>query len=232
MEIGAIMSSLAAHMVLPVGDAKPSWDSAASTISISDFGHNLSEPVTSRAMRNSRVFWSGLFVIQGPKTKLYINCLKMFCVSAYERSFMWHEEFWHSTASALFVLQQKDSKYRDCLYLSLAQWRGAIDRRRSRWGLTELLGRKLSEGDWRGLWRHSNASNDGEINESIQCTTSDIIQGNHSNFHISVNYLFFLVVDPEIKPNPGGFSEFPIFRSINYCVMGIGPKAIPPYLIL
>ncbi len=43
MEIGAIMSSLAAHMVLPVGDAKPSWDSAASTISISDFGHNLSE---------------------------------------------------------------------------------------------------------------------------------------------------------------------------------------------
>lgn len=42
MEIGAIMSSLTAHMVLPVGDAKPSWDSAARTISISDFGHNLS----------------------------------------------------------------------------------------------------------------------------------------------------------------------------------------------
>lgn len=62
------------------------------------------EPVTSRAMRNSRFFWSGLFDIQGPKSKLYTNCLKMFCVSAYKRSSMWHEEFGHSTASALFVL--------------------------------------------------------------------------------------------------------------------------------
>lgn len=156
------------------------------------------EPVTSRAMRNSRVFWSGLFDIQGPKTKLYTNCLKMFCVSAYERSSMWHEEFGHSTASALFVLLQKGTKY-TCLYLSLAQWRGAIDRRRSRWGSTELLGRKLIEGDWGGLWRHSNASNDGEINESIQCTTSDRIQGNLSNIHISANYLFFSGCGPRNK---------------------------------
>lgn len=47
--------------------------------------------------------------------------------------------------------KKKGSKYRACLYLSLVQWRGAIDRRGSRWGLTELLGRKLIEGDWGGL---------------------------------------------------------------------------------
>lgn len=42
MEIGVIISSLTAHMVLPAGDAKPSWDLAARTIFISDFGHSLS----------------------------------------------------------------------------------------------------------------------------------------------------------------------------------------------
>lgn len=41
-EIGTIVSALTAHMVLPAGDAKPSWESAARTISISDFRCNLS----------------------------------------------------------------------------------------------------------------------------------------------------------------------------------------------
>ncbi len=152
MEIGAIMSSLAAHMVLPVGDAKPSWDSAARTISISDFGHNLFGTCLPPGQWETAGFFEVgclLFKVQRPN-----------CISIVSKCFVfllmnaplcdWRVLTFH--CSALFVLQQKDSEYRDCLYLSLAQWRGAIDRRRSRWGLTELLGRKLSEGDWRGLW--------------------------------------------------------------------------------
>lgn len=174
MEIGAI-SSLTVHMVLLAGDAHGTQQLKQFPSLISDTTYP--EPVTSRAMRNSRVFWSGVFDIQGPKTKLFTNCLKMSCVSAYECSRMWHREFGHSTVSALFVLLQKGSKYRACLYLSLAQWRGAIDRCESRWGLTDFLGRKIIAGDWGGLWQHSNACNDGEINESVQCTTSNRIQG-------------------------------------------------------
>lgn len=151
-------------------------------------------------MRNSRGFWGGLFDIQGLKTKLYTNCLKMSCVSTYEHSCIWQRVLAFSdTVSVLFVLQQRDSKYRACLYLSLAQWRAAIDRRRSRWGLTELLGRELIEGDWGGLWRHSNASNDGEINESFKCTTFiKKIKELFANFHVLlVQMILFFWLQPQ-----------------------------------
>lgn len=51
------MSSLTAHMVLPAGDAKPSWDSAARTISISDFGQNLSGTSYLQGNEKQQVFF-------------------------------------------------------------------------------------------------------------------------------------------------------------------------------
>ncbi len=67
---------------LPIWSCRLEMPSTHGTQQLAQFPSLISDttypkPVTSRAMRNSRVFWSGLLVIQGPKTKLYINC---FCL--------------------------------------------------------------------------------------------------------------------------------------------------------